>query len=452
MFKFLRTSIAIIGARLAKKGSRMLGKGGGNIPGVIARKIDASILKTLASQVEHIILITGTNGKTTASNLMGSILEKSGQPIIHNKEGNNLLSGVTACFIDEAKWTGRLNRNYRYAVLEVDEANVPLVLRELTPSYVLVNNFFRDQLDRVGELDAIVNKVKNALEPINTTLVLNGDDPFTMRIGLLDKRTLSFGVHRDAYTFEQYAMSESKFCPVCGKELEYSHIHYGQLGIYECSCGFSRPKVDVEANSMMRDMRFYIGDQEYRLGIEGVYNIYNALGPMTIAKDIGIEDEAIRDGLLAFHSANGRMQTYTINGVPRLLNLVKNPAGMDISLSEALEEKDEKQIVFFLNDLAHDSQDISWIWDTDLERLATTNLSRVVCSGTRALDMGLRIKYAGVEEEKIVVIEAKDKAIEEALKYQEKTFLFPTYTALEPVKKYLDKKAENSIQREAVAE
>lgn len=447
LLETIRSIIAILVAKLAKKASRFLGKGGGNIPGVVARKIDSSILKKLASQVKHIILITGTNGKTTASNLMGAILKKSGEPIVHNKEGNNLVSGVTACFIDAAKWTGKLKHRYQYAVIEVDEANVPLILKELTPRYVLVNNFFRDQLDRVGELDTIVNKIKNALEPVSTTLVLNGDDPFVMRIGLLKKPTIYFGISRAAYTFEQYSMSESRFCPVCGKDLQYSHVHYGQLGYFSCDCGFGRPGIDVLATKLYDDMTFFLGVEQYKLSIEGVYNIYNALGPIAIAKEIGVPYKKIRDGLLSYTSANGRMQTYFINDVACLLNLVKNPAGMDISLSEMLKDQEEKQVVFFLNDLAHDSQDISWIWDTDLERLANTSVTRVICSGTRALDMAVRMKYAGIEEERIIVLESKEEAIDKALEYQEKTYFFPTYTALEPVKKYLDKKKDPVEQK-----
>lgn len=450
MLKFIRTMVAVSIAKLAKKMSQLLGKGGGNIPGVVARKIDPTILKTLAHQVEKIILITGTNGKTTASNLLGAIIKKSGQPIIHNKEGNNLLTGITACFVDEASWTGKINKEYKYAVLEVDEANIPLVLRELTPTYILINNFFRDQLDRIGELDALIDKIKNAIEQVDTKLVLNGDDPFVMRMSLLNKEEIHFGVSKDAYTFEQFSMTESKFCPVCENELQYSHIHYGQLGYFECSCGFSRPKIDVEATAIYDDMRFYIGDEEYELRINGVFNIYNALGPIAIAKEEGISYEQIYNGLQSFTSLSGRMQTYIIDGVPRLINLVKNPAGLDISLSEALKHPEEKQLVFFLNDHAHDSQDISWIWDTDLERIQDANITRVICSGTRALDMAVRIKYAGIDEERIVIEESIEKAIDIALKYSKKTFLFPTYTALQGVKKILDSKGEKmDMEREA---
>lgn len=450
MLKSLRTIVAIIVAKLAKKSSQLLGKGGGNIPGVVARKIDRSILKTLSEQVDKTIIITGTNGKTTASNLMGAILTASGEAIIHNKEGNNLLTGITASFVNQAKWTGKLNNNYRYAVLEVDEANVPLVLQELSPSYVIVNNFFEDQLDRVGELKDLIDKVKNAIEKTNATLVLNGDDPLVMQMSLLPNDKIYFGVHQNAYSFQSYANQVASFCPVCAKELHYSHKHYGHLGHYECECGFRRPKMDVETRAMFDDMNFHISDEQYQLQIDGVYNIYNALGPIALAKAEGFSQKQISTGLQSFTSLDGRMQTYTINGADRLVNLVKNAAGLDISLSEALKHEEEKQIVIFLNDLAHDAQDISWIWDTNLERIKDANVTRVICSGIRALDMAVRMKYAGIDEDKLVIEESVEKAIDEALKYREKTFFFPTYTALNTVNKILDTKNEQRSHEKEV--
>lgn len=442
----LRTMMAIVLAKLAKKTSQWLGKGGGNIPGVVARKIDPDILKTLSKQVEKIIIVTGTNGKTTASNLLAAILSQTGEPMIHNKEGNNLLTGVTASFITHASWTGKLKKNVRYAVFEVDESYVALVVRELTPAYVLINNFFRDQLDRVGEMDALISKMKNALIDVNTTLVLNGDDPFVMQMQTLEKRKIYFGIYKDAYQFGSFSLTETMACPHCHKELSYSHIHYGHLGYYQCSCRYSRPAPDIEATKIADDMQFEINHEEkYELSIDGVYNIYNALGPIAIAKAENISHEQIYNGLRSFKPVKGRMQTNMINGAPRLINLVKNAAGLDLSLSEALKHHEKMQLVFFLTDLVHDSQDISWIWDADLERIEQADVTRIICSGTRALDMAVRFKYAGIEEEKLIIEESIEKAIDEALKQQEKTFFFATYSALKPVQQLLEKRDERFL-------
>lgn len=436
----MKTKLAVLGGKFTTKISKLAGKGGGNIPGKIARKIDPSILRTLAAQVEHIIVITGTNGKTTTSNLLANILKEANEPIIHNAEGNNLITGITTSFIAKTNGASVIPAHYKYAVLEVDEGNVPLVLQEVRPSYMIVNNFFRDQLNRYGEIDTIVQKIKDAASISNVTLLLNGDDPFVMRIGLVDNPKIFFGLSKDAYAFDQYSMNESKFCPTCGKELVYSHVHYGQLGFYSCTCGFARPKATYEATNISDDMTFHVQGKPYQLGIGGSYNVYNALGAIACAKEMGISDDAITKGIKSYEATNGRMQSFAISGHERLLNLAKNQVGADISISEMVRDEHPKHIVYALNDLNHDSEDISWIWDADFERLTQANVTGITCTGTRAYDMALRIKYAGIPVDKIKVVPHLEEAVEEGLKHPMKTYFLPTYTALDPMRKLLEKR------------
>jgi lipid II isoglutaminyl synthase (glutamine-hydrolysing) len=436
----VKGNIALLGAKMAQRASRMIGKGGGNIPGVVAKKIDPSLLHTLAKQVENVIVITGTNGKTTTSNLLAGILREDGEDVVHNAEGNNLLSGVTTSFIMKANINKKMKKKYKYAVLEVDEANVPLVVSQVNPKFVIVNNFFRDQLNRYGEIDTLVEKIKGAVQKTKATLVLNGDDPFVMRIGLSENKKVYFGLMEEAYAFDQYSMNESKFCPTCGKELMYSYVHYGQLGFYKCSCGFERPKAKYEVAAISDDMTFSIKKETYQLGIGGTYNVYNALGAIACAKEFGIEELVIKKALKDYQATNGRMQEFQIGNSLSLLNLAKNQVGADISISEMVKGEESKQILFVLNDLAHDSEDISWIWDADFERLTKANISRIICSGTRADDMALRVSYAGVDKDKIVVIPNMEMAVDEAIKMDGKTFMLPTYTGLIPIRKHLIKK------------
>ncbi|MEW9502222.1 MurT ligase domain-containing protein [Jeotgalibacillus marinus] len=441
-FPKTRAVMAILSAKIAKKGSQLLGKGGGNIPGVIARKVDRRILTKLANQVETTIVLTGTNGKTTTSNLLAAILHETGKPVIHNALGNNLLSGVTACYVDSASINGKLNQPYKYAVMEIDESNIPLVLKELTPTYALVTNFSRDQLGRVGEIDLLVEKVKKGIQPTPATLVLNADDPLVMRMESLENPKVHFGIHPNAYDFESFSMAESKFCPDCGNELTYDHLHYGHLGLFHCTCGFKRPTPSYECTHIEEgDLSFRVDEQLYQLSIEGVYNVYNALAAIAVARELGIEEEVIARGIMNYRSSNGRMERFNINGGARLLNLVKNPVGMDTTLSEVIKEKQAKQWVFAFDEKTHD-EDISWIWDTDLERIAKTEYTRLICCGNRAQEMALRLKYGGVDESSIVVIEDKKQAMEESFREATPTYYVPTYTALSTVRKYLQKNNE----------
>jgi len=437
----MKTNIAIFSGKLAGKTSKLLGKGGSNIPGVVARKIDSSLLEKLAKQVENIVFVTGTNGKTTTANLLASILQAANKRVMNNAEGANLITGITASFVKHANAFGKLS--YEYAVIEVDEATLPNVLKQMNqPKAIVVNNFFRDQLDRFGEIDILLDKVANGIKPISTKLILNGDDPFTVRLSLLGKENIYFGVDKGAHTFEQHGMSESKYCPKCGKEMDYEHVHYSQLGYFACTCGFKRPPIDAEVTSVeVKDtgVSFTVKNKAYDLNVPGIHNMYNALAAMAAAKELGISDEDIQKGLANFHSANGRMQAVMINEQLHMLNLVKNPAGVNISLEQVLSNQDDKQLVVYLNDLDLDGIDISWIWDSDYERLNRPDVKRVICSGVRAYDVAIRMKYAGISEDKIVILEDKEKAVQYAVSQNIKTYHLPNYTALEPVKKLIEK-------------
>lgn len=432
----MKTPIAIFGGKLAGKTSKLIGRNGNNIPGVVARKVDHNLLKNLASQVEHIIFVTGTNGKTTVSNLLTSMLRADGKSVISNSAGDNLITGITATFVKEASWLGKVKAEY--AVIEVDELTTVRALKEITPKAIVVNNFFRDQMERIGEIDLLVDKIAQAIQPVNTKLVLNADDPFVTRLGELDKENIYYGLNRRAFEFVQFDVSESKFCPRCGTELVYDHVHYGQLGYYRCQCGFKRPQTTYEISKIHSNLTFEMNKTKFAMRIAGYFNIYNALAAIAGAKVLGLSDKSIQAGLDSYRSENGRMQLLKHQGYNQIINLVKNPAGVNITLSEVLQSSNRNRVVIFLNDLQYDARDISWIYDSDFERLANSNVDEIICSGTRAYDIALRMKYAGVSEEKIIVKEKKEDAVDYALATPMETYFLPTYTALESVKKYIE--------------
>jgi UDP-N-acetylmuramyl tripeptide synthase len=436
----MKSNVAILSGKFAEKVSRTIGYDGTNIPGVVARKIAPDLLKTLANQVEHLILITGTNGKTTTSNLLASILRAAGKLVFNNEEGANLITGITASFVKHARISGTVP--YKYTVIEVDEAALSQVAKQVQPEMVVCTNFFRDQLDRFGEIDTLINTVSEALMPMETKLVLNGDDPLVMRLNKLQKNTVFFGMNKKVEGFHQYNVSESKFCPDCGNELLYEAIHYGQLGHYSCSCGFKRPTpmYEVDTLSLGHATSFTVNDFAYHLPIDGIHNVYNALAAIACAKELGIENADIEKGFLSYEASNGRMQTFEYKGTPYILNLVKNPAGMNITLSQLLMDEEGKQIGIILNDLKYDGTDISWIWDADFEQLNRPDVKTVVCAGTRAHDLALRIKYAGVDANKIIILRSYDEVVDYCIEHPMKTFLLPNYTALDPIRKKLGSK------------
>jgi lipid II isoglutaminyl synthase (glutamine-hydrolysing) len=440
---------AVLTGKTARWVSRLTGRGGTAIPGVAALKVDRKVIAHLSHALKEVIFVTGTNGKTTTANLLTEVLEASGRKVLTNKEGANMITGIAAAFVNGASWTGKLP--YDTAVLEVDEASLPKIIEQLTPTSIVVTNFFRDQLDRYGEMDRLISVLEKAISPVETKLILNGDDPFVMRFQALNKETVTYGLHENAYEFEQYDMSESRFCPRCGKALFYRHVHYGQLGVFACPCGFVRGNLSYECTSLtyQNSLSFVVNHQSYDLSIKGIYNVYNALAAMAAASELGVSPEKIKKGFQKQPIKNGRMQEYEFSDQSVLLNLIKNPAGGNASLSElrSLLKHQPVQVGLFLNDLAADGRDISWIWDVDFERLLHPNVTRVVCSGLRAEELALRIKYAGIEEKKIVTVPKLEEAVATILSQKEAAMLLPTYTNLEKVRSHLDeaiKKSEGS--------
>lgn len=426
--------LGIVSGKAAGATSRLLGRGGENIPGHVATLFDKKALTKLASQVDHIILITGTNGKTTVSNLIGSVMKDVEPYYVNNLDGSNLMQGILSAFIKKTTLFGKIKATY--AILEVDEASLVHILKHITPRLICITNFFRDQLDRYGEIDALIQKLVDAIQPVDTTLLINSDDPFSYRFSQLGKDIHFFGCQEGAYDFEQSTMHDSKFC-TCQKEFSYEFVHYGQLGAYTCSCGVKRPEPDFAVKKIVTDTgtSIFTNDGNYRTSLKGAYNAYNVMAAVAICKLLGIEEDLIQQGVSSFHVQNGRMQTMFVNNVPYTINLVKNPQGMNSTLSTIVSEKEEKQVLFFLSDGDSDGKDISWIWDADFEKLADQNIKKIIVSGKRAYPMAVRLKHAGLPADIIEVEQNIGEAVLKSAKLNIPTFMIPNYTCLAPVLK-----------------
>ncbi|WP_245917415.1 Mur ligase family protein [Bacillus canaveralius] len=434
---------SILAAKMAHKASRILHKSGSNLPGVVARKIDKDILKKLANNTDKIIFISGTNGKTTTSQIVGHILSENGFRIIHNSEGSNMITGITTAFI---KNEGLLRRKKAdIAVIEIDEGSIERVTKEIQPGLMVFTNFFRDQLDRFGEIDILVNKIGDVLKRTAVKLILNADDPFVTRLGYLGLEAEYFGLGKHAFAFEQHNMIESTFCPQCGERLQYKHTHYGQIGHYSCPCGFGRksPKYEIKHLEVNEGLSIKTNVGDFSVPILGSYNAINALAAISVCIESGLSPEQIQNALSTFHVENGRMERFEHRDNHVVLNLAKNPAGMNVSLSESNMNHERKQYLLPLNDLGDDGRDISWIWDADYEKINSSLTDRIICSGLRAEDMAVRLKYAGIPEHKLEIIQNVDLAVEELLKRQLNSYVVTNYSALQPTRKAFVNRLKN---------
>ncbi|GGI42280.1 Mur ligase family protein [Mammaliicoccus stepanovicii] len=436
MKKYVATNMA----KFARFASRKVGKQGTDLPGQIARKIDPSILRKLAQDVDEIVMISGTNGKTTTSNLIGHTLKKNNINIIHNTEGANMAAGITSSFIVQS------NKNTKIAVIEIDEGSIPRVLNEMTPTMMVVTNFFRDQMDRFGEIDTMVDNIANAINNKGIKLLLNADDPFVSRLKIASDDIVYYGMKQGIHDFEQSTMVESKYCPNCGKLLNYTHVHYNQIGHYYCSCGFKRetPQYEVTQFSQEPFIKVGLNDAIFDLKIAGDYNVFNVIAAYTVLRELGLNNERIKAGFESYTSDNGRMQYFKNTNKEALINLAKNPAGLNASLSVGEQIEGEKVFLISLNDNGADGRDISWIYDADFEKLSRQNIKAIICTGQRAEELALRLKYAEVETD-VIVEHSIEKATEMSMQYPQFTVAIPNYTSLSPMHRTLIKafKEEN---------
>lgn len=411
----------------------MLGIGhGGTWPGEIMLRADPRYLeKKMGTVKKGIVLVAGTNGKTTTSAMIRTILLKSGacteQTLVQNSSGANLLNGIASAFIQHSNWAGSAESDY--VVLEVDENALPLILDQVKNKEIVIIllNLFRDQLDRYGEVDSIRAKWHNALLslPESATVILNADDPGIAYLGKnTPARVIYFGVNspKDFLPTGEHT-ADTSHCPSCGDKLAFSGVYFSHIGHWRCpSCGFHRPMPSIV---------------NWRSPLPGLYNEYNALAAAGAATTLQISKKAIESGLAHFSPAFGRQEEIRVGKKTVKIFLSKNPASFNASL-RTIVSLQPKTLLLVLNDRIPDGRDVSWIWDTDIESIPDG--VHVIVSGDRAWDMGLRVKYAREGKEGVEVIEALDGAIHEALekiKDGETLYVLPTYSAMLDVRKIL---------------
>ena len=390
-------------ARGARAAARRLGRGGTTLPGRVLLRLDRRAIARLAPRLgAGSIAVSATNGKTTTAGMLASVLGRAGRPVVHNRAGSNMSWGVATALLDAGRGPDELG------LFEVDEAWLPAVAGELEPRAFLLANLFRDQLDRYGELELVADRWAEvvAARAGRADFVLNADDPLVADLGRDRPRVTYFGVEDDSLALpELQHAADSKRCRRCGRAYAYEAAYLAHLGRYRCrDCDRRRPQPQVVAERVvLRGMagsdvrlRTPAGPLEVRLPLPGLYNVYNALGAAAAALVLGAPLDAVRDGLEGVAAAFGRTETVSVDGRPVSILLVKNPAGANEVLRTLALEDGDLDLWLALNDRTADGRDVSWVWDADFEQLAP-RIGRATCSGTRAEEMALRLKYAGVE-------------------------------------------------------
>ncbi|HEY4427377.1 MAG TPA: Mur ligase family protein [Solirubrobacteraceae bacterium] len=435
--------------------ARLRGGGATTLPGKVLMRMDPGAIAALGRRLARgSLLISGTNGKTTTAAMTSSILDRAGLSLVHNQAGANMAGGVATSLLAATRAGGEIEGEL--GLFEVDEMWLASIAGQLRPEAILLTNLFRDQLDRYGELDAIADRWEQALRSLGSELVLNADDPLLADLGREHPGPTYFGVDDDKLALAGMAHAvDAKHCRRCGAPYVFDAVYLGHLGHYHCpSCGQRRPGPSVRATDVslegVRSARFTLhtpaGRAEVLLALPGLYNVYNALAAAALATTLEVPLQTIVEGLKSTRAAFGRAETVTLSpnagrdvggdgAAPRQLRilLIKNPTGANEVLRTLALEPGQHDLLAVLNDNIADGRDVSWIWDADFELLAG-RIRVVTCSGTRAPELALRLKYAGVEPSRIRVQADLGIALREAASDRAAgdtpLYALPTYTAM----------------------
>lgn len=410
MRKSLRFYIALWGAKAGNVLLKILKRNASYFPGKFAVSVCPDFIGMI-DKPETIIAVTGTNGKTTVSNMIEDVLKANDYDIIDNSLGSNVNSGVATTLIKGANLLGKTKK--KIAVLEIDERSANKVYPYLTPTYLICTNLFRDSMLRNAHSEFIAG-ILNKYIPKETKLILNGDDLISCHLAEGNKRVY-FGIDRlDTDTDEcQNIVRDIVVCPKCNTKLKYDYVRYNHIGRAHCpKCDYGSPEIDYEVTNLdiparKMTLMYHGNKEEYDLITDNIINIYNMLAVITLLREFGMPAEQINNTLKKQKIVETRYSEETINGKKIINHLAKgmNPIACSRVFDYIRKEPGKKAVILILDDFhdAHNSsENITWHYDTDYEFLNDDSIKQVITAGARHCDTYIRLELAGVPEEKIV--------------------------------------------------
>jgi UDP-N-acetylmuramyl tripeptide synthase len=433
----MKTLFPFLVGKFSNMAIKEFGLGSGSTwPGHIALRINPQFIRQfLLNKNIKIILVVGTNGKTTTSKLLAHMLENNGIHVFQNTEGANMINGLATTFVRNTNLFGKIKGDV--AIFEVDENNLPKVLDQITPAAIVFLNLFRDQLDRYGEIHTIAEKWRKALKnvPKSTHIFLNADDPEIRNLVKdVAGKTFYYSIPDTYFKKSKIAQdTDSSHCPQCGTPLTFAKIAYSHLGKYTCKkCTYSNENIALTTDDIKTP------------SLVGTYNIYNVHAAVKTAKEIfNLSTDEITAALKNFIPAFGRQEIISYKKRTILMLLAKNPAGFNQSLSVVTPDA---TVLLALNDQIPDGRDVSWIWDIDIETIPDST-KKIIITGDRAYDMGLRLKYTSEirnqpfkMQDKIHIEVSTKKALDALVKNTregETAYILPTYSAMLEIRKLL---------------
>ena len=432
--------------------SRKLGRGGGTtVPGVVLLKLRPDAVAEYASDLGHgTVLVSATNGKTTTTRLLAAATRAAGYQLVTNTEGSNLERGIAAALL-------KGHRGADLGLFEVDEAALASIAESARPQVVVLMNLFRDQLDRYGELETLVDKWRDLLDELEAhheppVLVLNADDPNIAALGEGRTNVVWFGVDDISHAIgEREHAADATTCRNCGAPLQHQVVLVGHLGHWTCpSCDTTRPIPTISASAIELKPTGQMVTLLYpaptgprvELTVEsplpGLHNSYNIVAAFAASWAVAErtkrpqQAQSVARAIAQTAPAFGRGEQIELDGKQIQLLLAKNPTGVNQNVRTILASPGDLHVLVLLNDRTADGQDVSWIWDVDWETMRT-RVGSLTLGGDRAWDLALRFKYGGFEMDNVKVSPDPAKALDIALAATplgQTLFALPTYTAM----------------------
>ncbi len=428
---------ALWSAKAAQLALRIIRRGGTTAPGKVALAICPDFLSRIG-RPETLIGVTGTNGKTTVSNMLCDIFESLGNQLVSNRQGANIDAGAATSLIAAATLGGKCRR--KLGVLEMDERSAARLFPVLKPDYLVVTNLFRDSMRRNAHPEYIASLMDACIDP-STHLILNADDPISSALAPLNSRTL-FSVDKlpQEPPLRDNLVQDVQICPVCGERIHYDFRRYHHIGKAHCdSCGWHSPDPDYLLVSADAETgKFTVMEsniwQNYPMPSLEVYNLYNALAAVTLLRHMGYDADVIAKAMEPLKVVQSRLRSESIGRWQLTESMAKglNAVACSRNFDMVLNTPGKKAVVLMLDDVFDEkpsSENIAWLYDADFEFLCDDSIVQILAVGARCLDTRLRLLLAGADPQRVTAVQkASDAADQVRLEDCERVFvLFEVY-------------------------
>lgn len=412
----MRKTLAILFGRLANFSSKCLRKNGSVIGGYWALKVDKNLLDKI-TYPKYIIAVTGSTGKSSTTELISHILKESGKTVAYNKNGSNAVNGITSLVLENCDLKGKINKDF--LLMEIDEKNVKHIFKKIKPTHLVITNITRDQPSRNAHPEAIYKEIENCIDK-KMTLILNADDPYVTRFSINHKgKNYFYGLDKNSYSFKKPYLNnlDAAYCPICKSKLHYNFYHYSHIGSYECkNCSFKRPKLDYEAHNIDLDnKKIFIKQDEIKLASDFLYSVYFTLAAYATCKIVRISKSAIKQAINKENLKTKRYHIYSFNNRKLQFLLSKNETNVSYeqSIEYVINKKGYKNVVLGFDSVSrrYKENDISWLYDINFEKLNNNGINNIIVFGRFRYDVLLRLEYAGIDKDKIILVEKKEDVL-----------------------------------------